>query len=123
MEVLRASQRLLCPGGWIAVKVPCGRNQFLKEAIRGVAKSQPIQVSQLGHVNQFSVGSLRTALDGAGFVDIEVRIGCPELFEGSSLARRAARVFRSAVYSVGSALPGGVHTPLALNLQAYARRP
>jgi hypothetical protein len=34
----------------------------------------------------------------------------------------ASRWFRRAVYELGSRIPGGVHTPLALNLQAYACR-
>ncbi len=124
MATLSALGRLVEPGGWIAVKVPAGQNQLLKETLRSGLRRRAARVAtNFGHVNQFSVRSLRTAIERAGFVDVEVRIGCPELFEKKTLRLRASNAVRMAVYRGGSALPGGVHTPLALNLQAYARRP
>jgi hypothetical protein len=36
---------------------------------------------------------------------------------------RASNLVRAALYRVATIVPGSVHTPLALNLLAYARRP
>ncbi len=78
----------------------------------------------LVHVNHFSPGSLRLALERAGFAQATIRTGAPELLppDGRRWRRLASNAVRLGVYAAAS-LPGAVHTPLALNLQAYATRP
>ena len=79
----------------------------------------------LVHVNHFSPRALALALARAGLSDVRVTAGAPELLPhvaGSRLLRGSSNALRLAVYTAAS-VPGGVHTPLALNLQAYARRP
>jgi hypothetical protein len=39
------------------------------------------------------------------------------------MMERASNLLRGALYRLASIVPGSVHTPLALNLLAYARRP
>ena len=79
------------------------------------------------HVNHFSVRSLRLVLEGAGFGPIAITPGAPECVPASCpwRTRRQARQTwgRLAVYHAARLIPGGVHTPLALNLQAFAVKP
>jgi hypothetical protein len=77
----------------------------------------------LVHVSHFSPRALTLALERAGFVDVTVAPGAPELYEGGGLTRRVDHAVRLALYSIARALPGGVHLPVSLNLQAYGRRP
>jgi 2-polyprenyl-3-methyl-5-hydroxy-6-metoxy-1,4-benzoquinol methylase len=114
---LAAIRLLISPGGWIAVKVPNGPNQLRKEQVRAsLGRASRVSVADnLVHVNHFSVTALSTALARAGFRDIEVRVGRPELTPSwwSSGGRQA--VFHAARWS------GGGRSPLAFNLQAFAR--
>jgi SAM-dependent methyltransferase len=118
--LLRRVARFLAPGGWIAVKVPNGPAQRIKERVRGIVRPayRPTLADNLVHVNHFSPGSLRRALQAEGFTDVSVIAGAPEFPEGA-----AARLIRRLAFLPARVLPGAVHTPLALNLQAYARRP
>jgi hypothetical protein len=62
------------------------------------------------------------ALERAGFSKVLVRTAAPELPpDRTSLQRLASNAVRMGVYAAAR-LPGGVHTPLGLNLQAYAER-
>ncbi|MEP7305032.1 MAG: class I SAM-dependent methyltransferase [Acidobacteriota bacterium] len=124
LPVLKAIAGILDPGGSIAVKVPHGPIQALKE--RGLAAVTSHRVSlaeNLVHVNHFSVKSLRLALERAGFGRVAVGTGAPELLPVASHGMRAvlADIVRLSVYAV-AALPGGVHSPLAFNLQAFATK-
>jgi len=128
VPVLTALWDVLAPGGWLALKVPCGINQFRKEQVCALLRpGHRINLANnLVHVNHFTPQSLTAALQRAGFTEIEITIGAPERFPMRGrfdLAGMASRRLRSIAYQLGSRLPGGVHTPLALNLQAYARRP
>lgn len=127
VEMLRTVRGLLEDGGWVAVKVPCGPNQILKERLRArMKKDYKFSVAgNLVHLNHFSPLSLRLALERAGFSNIVIHTGAPEL--SSKNAARALKTFgsdalRLGVYYLGRALPAGVHTPLTLNLQAYAQK-
>jgi SAM-dependent methyltransferase len=117
--VIRRIARILAPGGWIAVKVPNGPAQRIKERVRGALRPsyRPTLADNLVHVNHFSSGSLRRALAEEGFSDITVVAGAPELPPG-----RSARLVRRLAFIAARVLPGALHTPLTLNLQAYARR-
>jgi hypothetical protein len=112
--------RFVAPGGWIAIKVPNGPAQRIKERVRALLRPayRPTLADNLVHVNHFSPGSLRRALEAEGLTDVRVIAGAPELPDGA-----AARLVRRLAFIPARALPGAVHTPLALNLQAYARRP
>jgi len=127
VQLLRTVAPLVEPDGLIAVKVPCGAAQFHKErALAALRPSHEISLAgNLVHVNHFSPRSLGLALSTAGFADVRVNTGAPELLTvdgGSRLARSASNGLRLGVYWAAS-IPGAVRTPLALNLQAYARRP
>lgn len=125
VKLLCQMGELLEDGGWVAIKVPCGPNQLLKENFRArLAKGYRVSVADnLVHINHFSTDSLRGALERAGFRDISITVGAPELNTGSRSARtRLSNAFRLGVFGAGRYLPGGLHTPLALNLQAYARK-
>jgi SAM-dependent methyltransferase len=110
-------------GGAIAVKVPCGPSQVIKErALAAVSSHRITLADNLVHVNHFSPRSLVLALDRAGFA-AEVTAAAPELQPAKprSLRAVASNAVRLTTYGLAR-LPGGVHTPLAFNLQAFGRR-
>jgi hypothetical protein len=126
LPVLAMVRELLDAGGWLAIKVPCGPSQLVKERVRHLLRpSHRMSLADnLVHVSHFSPRSLRLALSTAGFRAVTVHAGAPEL---SAAARwRVGHVvssgIRRALYMLARAVPGAVHTPLALNLIAYARR-
>jgi SAM-dependent methyltransferase len=123
LDVLARLRTFLCPGGWLAIKVPSGPAQRVKEMLR--ARLRPAYRATLAdnlvHVNHFSAASLERALTTAGFRDVMVLAAAPELPErpaGASLSRWG----RLAAWHVARAVPGGAASPLAFNLQAYGRR-
>lgn len=122
IELLANIHAVMTPGAWIAVKVPNGPSQRLKEAARErvVPRYRATLADNLVHVNHFSPRALRLALERAGFDSIHVEVAAPELPAAGSRAR-ASRLLRLGVFHAARVVPGGVHTPLALNLQAYAR--
>lgn len=115
----------LAPGGWVVVKVPSGAAQRQKEQIRARLRRgyRPRLADNLIHVNHFSPASLRTGLERAGLYRVGVEIGPPELPPVQGGLAALSNLARRSLYRVGKLLPGGIHTPLALNLLAYARRP
>lgn len=125
VKALTGLRRVLAPDGWIAVKVPCGRNQYLKERLKTLWRGGLTNIgAAMVHVNHFSPGSLRLALTRAGFTDVRITVGAPELFDGIRGFRGVwSRFIPRAVYQTARWMPFGVHTPLAMNLQAYARSP
>jgi 2-polyprenyl-3-methyl-5-hydroxy-6-metoxy-1,4-benzoquinol methylase len=117
MRLLESMTALVEPGGAIAVKVPNGRAQWVKErALAAVCAHRVSVADNLVHVNHFSPRSLALALECAGFSDVKVATAPPELPR-----RGLSGALRLATFAAAS-LPGAVHTPLALNLQAYATR-
>jgi 2-polyprenyl-3-methyl-5-hydroxy-6-metoxy-1,4-benzoquinol methylase len=114
---LESLARVVAPGGWIAVKVPNGPNQLRKEQIRAaLGRSTRVSVADnLVHVNHFSVEALTSVLERAGFCDVEVRVGRPELTPST-----LSRLFRLAVFQAARCTLGA-RSPLAFNLQAFAR--
>jgi SAM-dependent methyltransferase len=123
VQLLRTLAALTEPGGAIAVKVPCGPSQLAKERIVAALTSRRMSLADcLVHINHFSPQSLARALEAAGFGRISVRTGAPEVLPGSGWRVRLSNAVRLSVYAAAR-LPGAVHTPLALNLQAYASRP
>lgn len=118
VDVLIRVRAFLCPGGWLAVKVPNAPAQRIKENLR--ARLRPSYRATLAdnlvHVNHFSAGSLERALTAARLRDVTVVAAAPELPGARHWGRLAA-------YRVARALPGGASSPLAFNLQAYGRRP
>jgi hypothetical protein len=120
MPVLRRLHALLHPGGWVAVKVPNAPAQRIKERLRARVQRgyRPALADNLVHVNHFSPGSLRLALERAGFTAIAIDPAAPELSERGALDRAV----RLSAFAAARVLPGALHTPLALNLQAYGRR-
>jgi SAM-dependent methyltransferase len=124
VPVLSRAAELHAPGGWIAVKVPCGPSQRFKEMWRSRLRRgyRATVADNLVHVSHFSAGSLRLALEHAGFSAITVTAGAPELPQGNGVRGALSRALRRGIHHAARLLPGGVHTPLALNLQAYARR-
>jgi 2-polyprenyl-3-methyl-5-hydroxy-6-metoxy-1,4-benzoquinol methylase len=125
MQLLGILAGLMEPGGWIAIKVPCGPSQLLKEQALSVLTAHRVSVAEnLVHVSHFSPRSLKLALERAGLVRVELRAGAPELLSLRPPGVRHAfsNALRLAVYATGR-LPGAVHTPLALNLQAFAMKP
>jgi SAM-dependent methyltransferase len=128
VPVVAGIARVLAPGGWVAVKVPHGPAQLRKEVLRArlVRGYRATVADNLVHVNHFTPRSLRLALERAGFTDVRVTVAAPELVphgHGGTLRRLLMNGARRSFYTTTRALPGGVHTPLALHLQAYARIP
>jgi len=123
-EILKDMYSLVKAGGAVAVKVPYGRHQLFKERLRSKLKpGYPIHVAScLVHVNHFSANSLKMALTNAGFENVEIRVGAPEIDWSMKPKAVLSRWFRFGVYRLAS-LPGGLSTPLALNLQVYGRKP
>jgi 2-polyprenyl-3-methyl-5-hydroxy-6-metoxy-1,4-benzoquinol methylase len=126
VNLLSTVARLLEPGGCVAVKVPCGSSQWRKERVMAALRqSRRISLAEnLVHVSHFSPRALRLALERAGFVHVTIRTAAPELrpLHPDFLRPALSNALRLAVYAAGR-LPGALHTPLALNLQAYARLP
>ena len=122
LEVLTRIRELVCPDGWIAVKVPNGYAQRVKERLRGILfpSYRPTVADNLVHVNHFSAGSLERALQVAGFHDVTVLPGMPELPDRDGAT--ADRMRRLAACRLSRAIPGGAGLPIAFNLQAYGRR-
>ncbi len=120
LTLLRNVNETLVPNGWISVKVPCGPAQLLKETWRARLSRgyRATLADNLVHVSHFSPRALELALARAGFNDITVEVAAPECPPGPGLSR----VLRLAVYNVARRVPFGVHSPLALNLQAFARK-
>jgi SAM-dependent methyltransferase len=119
---------LLHPGGLLAIKVPHGPMQRLKERIRRDLLRKPDAgvMTRYVHVNHFTVRSLRRCLESAGFRDVAVKAGAPEFLPpspGRTRGQAASAIVRRAVYRAAEVLPGGVHTPLAMNLQAFGTNP
>ncbi|HXG54998.1 MAG TPA: class I SAM-dependent methyltransferase [Vicinamibacterales bacterium] len=125
VAVLERAATLLAPAGWIAVKVPAGPAQLRKETWRGRLRPgyRPTVADNLVHVSHFSPRALASALERAGFADISVRPGAPELPATAGATGRLSRGVRIGLYAAGRMLPWGVHLPVTLNLQAFARRP
>jgi SAM-dependent methyltransferase len=124
MRLLGTVNRLIEPGGCVAVKVPCGPSQLLKERALAALSSHRISIAEnLVHVNHFSPRSLRLALERAGFARVSVQAGAPELLplHDGRVRHAMSNALRLAVYAA-SHLPGAVETPLALNLQAYGTK-
>ena len=121
---LRRVHELLEPGGWIAVKVPNAPVQRIKERVRSWVRPgyQPSLADNLVHVNHFGPASMRAALEHERFADVRVHVAAPEMPDGDAAAARLDRVTRTLAYRLAATLPRGTHTPLAFNLQAYARR-
>jgi SAM-dependent methyltransferase len=124
VTVLRAAAAVLAPGGWISVKVPCGPNQLLKEKLRvRLGRAARVSVADnLVHVSHFSPRSLQLALESAGFAEVTLTVGRPERsVAASSRVRTISNAGRSVFLTAARLWPGGVRSPLAFNLQAYAR--
>jgi SAM-dependent methyltransferase len=128
LSVLAALQDLLVPGGWVAVKVPHGGNQRLKERWRArlFQGYRPQVADNLVHVNHFTPLSLSHGLRKTGFASICIEPGAPELVPRSEchgIAQRLSRGSRIVFYHVASVLPKGANSPFSMNLQAYAQKP
>ncbi|HZR23146.1 MAG TPA: class I SAM-dependent methyltransferase [Vicinamibacterales bacterium] len=120
LDVLRSLTALLDPGGILAIKVPCGPSQLLKERVLAAVTSHRATIADnLVHVNHFSPRSLSLAIERAG-LSPTVGVAAPELLPLQPFSVRNAIVnaVRLGVYHVAR-LPGAVYTPLALHLQAY----
>ncbi|OFW07960.1 MAG: hypothetical protein A3H96_24295 [Acidobacteria bacterium RIFCSPLOWO2_02_FULL_67_36] len=124
VAMLRRVHAVLAPQGWVAVKVPNGPAQWFKEHARARLSRgyAPRVANSLVHVNHFSPRSLRVALERAGFDRVAVGAGAPELLPDPGAGPAVSNVLRRVSYGVSRALPGGIHTPFAFNLQAYARQ-
>lgn len=124
LALLSRAAVALEPGGWMAVKVPSGPAQRQKECARAVIRRgyRPRLADNLVHVNHFSPGALRTSFERVGLSRVAVEIAPPELPPSNGHRASASNLLRRALYFCGRRLPGGVHTPLALNLLAFGQR-
>jgi SAM-dependent methyltransferase len=106
-------------GGAIAVKVPNGAAQRIKEAVRARVRPgyRPTLADNLVHINHFTPASLRLALERCGFIDVHVTAAAPEI-----PGPRLDRFVRRAIFVAARHVPGALQTPLALNLQAIGTR-
>jgi len=127
LPLLAALHDLLEPGGWVAVKVPHGRNQRFKERWRArlCRDYRPQVADNLVHVNHFTPQSLSRGLAKTGYTTIRIEPGAPELVpspECRGVVQPFSRGVRMAFYNAARLLPGGVNSPFAMNLQAYAQK-
>ncbi len=121
-QLLRVLAALVEPEGVVAVKVPNGAAQWIKERWLARLTTHRISLAEnLVHVNQFTPRSLVRALEAAGFSQVRVRPAAPELPPANGTRGLVSRGLRRAVFAAAM-LPGAVETPLALHLQAYATR-
>jgi 2-polyprenyl-3-methyl-5-hydroxy-6-metoxy-1,4-benzoquinol methylase len=119
VTLLTTIRKAMARNGWIAVKVPCGPAQLLKETWRArLSRGYRATVADnLVHINHFSPAALRHALERAGFTNVEIEVAAPECPPGEGLSTQV----RVAAYEIIRRIPGGVYTPVALHLQAFAR--
>src|SRR5262249_22632581 len=123
LDLLSTLSSMLEGGGVLAIKVPCGSAQALKERVLAATSSHRATLADnLVHVNHFSPHSLALALDRVGLT-ARVAVAAPELSSTRPFATRAAlsNTVRLGLYGLAR-LPGAVYSPLALHLQAYAVR-
>jgi SAM-dependent methyltransferase len=129
VPLLAELRELLPPGGVLAIKVPHGPMQRLKEGFRQSVLRQPSAgvLTRYVHVNHFTVGSLRRSLEKAGFHQVTIGVAAPEFapasFSGRTRAHALEAFLRLSVYRAARLIPGGVYMPLSLNLQAFAINP
>ena len=123
-SALRRVRDALAPGGWTALKVPNAPAQRVKEAARSRLHRgyTPTIADNLVHVNHFSAPALAEALRREGFIGVTVGVAAPEMPEGHGAPSAVDRFIRALAYGTARSLPMGERTPLAFNLQAYARR-
>ncbi|HET7218236.1 MAG TPA: class I SAM-dependent methyltransferase [Vicinamibacterales bacterium] len=121
VRMLETVRKVLAPRGWVAVKVPCGPAQLIKETWRERLGRgyRATLADNLVHVNHFSPTSLRRALERANFDEIAIEVAAPECPPGSP----ASTAVRMALWHAARLVPLGIHTPSALHLLAFARRP
>jgi SAM-dependent methyltransferase len=112
-------------GGWVAVKVPSGPAQRLKERVRARVHRgyRPRLADNLVHVNHFSPSALHAALERTGLRCVTVDIAPPELPPAAGYRGRLSNLLRRSIYHGGRLLPYSVETPLALNLLAFGQKP
>ena len=124
LKMLQTAARLLRPGGWLAVKVPSGPSQLLKERLRAaIFRGYRATVADnLVHVNHFSPRALRLALVRAGFTEVVLRPAAPELPPSTSGAAWRGQLARLTLFRLARAIPFGARLPITFNLQAYARK-
>ncbi|HMD36213.1 MAG TPA: methyltransferase domain-containing protein [Vicinamibacterales bacterium] len=123
VNLLATVSSLVEAGGCVAVKVPSGPAQAFKERMLAALTKRRVSLADnLVHVNHFSPRSLALALARAGLVDVAVGAGAPELPVAAGAPGTLSNAVRRIAYAAAR-LPGAVHTPLALNLQAYGSRP
>ena len=133
-ELVTQLQGLLAPGGVLVVKVPHGSMQRLKERVRSLFHGSPKArlaanigvMTRFVHVNHFTAGSLRRLLSGAGFAPVRVTVAGPEFHvnrTNPSAAERTRAAGRVAVYRAARAIPGGVYSPLSMQLLGLAVKP
>ncbi len=121
LDLLSTLASMLEEGGVLAIKVPCGSAQALKEqALAALTSHRPTLADNLVHVNHFSPHSLALALDRVGLA-ARVVTAAPELASTASVRAALSNALRLGAYRLAR-LPGAVFTPLALHLQAYAVR-
>jgi 2-polyprenyl-3-methyl-5-hydroxy-6-metoxy-1,4-benzoquinol methylase len=122
LDVLRSAATTLAPGGWIAVKVPCGPNQLRKERVRAALgrAARASVADNLVHVSHFTPKALREALVRAGFSEIALAVGLPERAGGRGASVLVSNAARLGVYHAARLL-GGARSPIAFNLQAFGR--
>ena len=125
LTLLSRANGALEAGGWVAVKVPSGPAQRLKERARARIHRgyRPRLADNLVHVNHFSPAALGSALERVGFRRVSVDIAPPELSPAQTARDVVSNLFRRSLYHCGRVLPGGVETPLALNLLAFGHKP
>ncbi len=128
LPLVKDLRSLLTPGGVIAIKVPHGPTQILKEALRRdlLGQEDAGVMVRFVHVNHFTVDSLKQCLELAGFRDVTIEVGAPEFLPPTPDRPRRETVkaaIAQGVYQVVRHIPGGVRSPLSMHLQAYASAP
>lgn len=125
VTLLSGAAAALEPRGWIVVKVPSGPAQRQKERARAFLHRgyHPRLADNLVHVNHFSPDALRASFRRAGLTTITVEVAPPELPPVQNLRATASNLLRRSLYACAQVIPGGLNTPLALNLLAFGERP
>lgn len=133
MGQLREAFHILTAGGWIVVRVPNlvfhSTKMRVLERLFGRERAQRFSrqstfcgLQAPSHMNWFTAGSLRTAVALAGFEDVRIVLGRPELIKPTSLKRHAINLLKR-VYCAGATVVY-VTTGLPIaTLIAVARKP
>lgn len=127
VKALRRCRDILRPGGVVLVKSPFWRMQYLKELAKKAVGAGSGDIANIGHINQFAPGSIRTAFREAGLDCVKVmpaRTLLPAIRgAGFSLKRNLSWCVRTLTNGMTGLIYRTTGLNASFNLLGIARKP